>query len=85
MEMSHTKNMMLKTYSCAMVKEVKNNPAGTWKSMPSYRESNRKKCTPCVGMEKGYFTKTNNWFKIYDSKFHQCRLQQDDKQCKLDD
>jgi hypothetical protein len=44
----------------------------------------QEKCTPCEGMEKGYFTKTNYWFKIHDSKFHQCRLQQDDKQCKLD-
>jgi hypothetical protein len=77
--------MMIKTYSCAMVKEGKNNPAGTWKSMPSYRRSNRKKCTPCEGMEKGYFTKMNYWFKLHDSKFHQCCLQQDDRQCKLDD
>jgi hypothetical protein len=46
--------MMIKKYCCTMVKEVKNNPAEIWKSMPSYREGNKIKCIPCTGMEKGH-------------------------------
>ncbi len=75
---------MIKTYCCATVKEVKNNPAGIWKSMPSYRDSNKIKCIPCTGMEKGHYTKTNYWFRIHNGRLHQCRSRQDGKQCSLD-
>jgi hypothetical protein len=68
-----------------MLKEVKNNPARIWKSMPSYRECNKIKCIPCTGMEKGHYTKTYHWFRIYNGRLHQCRSRQDGKQCSLDD
>jgi hypothetical protein len=79
------KYMMTKTYSCAMVKEVKNNSAGIWKSMPSYRGSNMIKCIPCTGMEKGHFTKKKYWFEIHNGRLHQCRLRQDGRHCSSDD
>ena len=79
-----TNNIMTKTYSCAMVKEVMNNPAGIWKSMPSYRGSSKIKCTPCTGMEKGYFAKNTYWFEIHNGRYHQCQLRQDGRHGSLD-